>query len=555
MAKQNNSLSKAFGKLHQILLLDRADIGVIYMFAIFAGVVQLSLPLGIQSIVSFVMAGSLSTSIIVLIAMVVFGVFINGLLQVKQLQSIEKVKQKLFLRYSMEYADRLPKLNVEKLDKEYLPEMVNRYFDTVSLQKGLDKLVIELPTAIIQVLLGLMLLAFYHPVFIAFGLLLLSVVLIIIRFSSSNGFSTAMNASSYKYRVAAWLQEVARTIKSFKYSKETSLHLKKADELVGNYLQARTDFFKILLTQFWSLISFKIIITAAMLIIGSYLLINQQINVGQFIAADIVIIAIIGSVEKIITYLDTVYEALVSVEKLSVITEADKEIGGSLLLKSQNKGVSITFDNVRFAYFNGRTVLNNTSFNISPGEMVQLKGVSGSGKSTVLRMLTGAFTGYTGIILIDGIPAANYDIQSLRLHTGILLGSQDIFHGTIKENITMGNQHITLEEITSLAAVTGLDTFIKTCKEGYDSEILPLGNGLSNGVRRNILLMRALLGSHRLLLLEEPFEHLEETYKKRIAMYLKNDKTATILIASQDEQLKMYCDRVIELSKNGEVIQ
>ncbi len=280
MTYKNISLSKAIVKLNNILLLDRKDIVVIYMFALLAGFVQLSLPLGRQSIINFVMAGTISTSIIVLIAMVVFGVFINGLLQIKQLQIIEKVKQKLFVRYSMEFGDRLPKLNIEKLDKEYLPEMVNRYFETISLQKGLDKLLIDLPAALIQVVLGLILLAFYHPVFIAFGLLLLFIVLVIIRFTSPQGLVTAMLASSFKYGVAAWLQEVARTVKTFKYTKGTSLHIQKTDGLVSSYLESRTQHFKILLTQFWSLISFKVIITAAMLTLGSYLLVNQQINIG-----------------------------------------------------------------------------------------------------------------------------------------------------------------------------------------------------------------------------------------------------------------------------------
>lgn len=548
------SLVSSLAKLNKILLLDHKDIAAVYMFAIFAGLVQLSLPLGIQSIISFVMAGSISTSIVVLIGMVVFGVFINGLLQVRQLEILEKVKQKLFVRYSMEFGDRLPKLNIEKLDKEYLPEMVNRYFDTISLQKGLDKLLIDLPAAVIQVLLGLILLAFYHPVFIAFGLLLLFIVLAIIRFTSPQGLASAMQASSYKYGVAAWLQEVARTIKSFKYTKGTLLHIQKTDELVGNYLGSRTAHFKILLTQFWSLISFKIIITAAMLILGSYLLVTQQINVGQFIAADIVIIAIIASIEKLITNLDAVYEALVSVEKLSMITEAEKEQSGSLSLPAKNEGVAIQFNNVSFAYSNEKSVLNNLNFTIAKGQMVQLKGVSGAGKSTVLRLLTGAFTGYKGAILIDGIPAANYEVQSLRHFTGILLGSQDIFQGTLLQNITMGNERISAKQVTKLAEIAGLHVFVQSCKEGYDTLLQPVGNKLSNNVRKNILLMRALLGQHRLLLLEEPFDHLEQPFKNNMIQYIKEDTTATVLIASQDEQLKNHCDKVLLISKNGEML-
>jgi ATP-binding cassette, subfamily B, bacterial len=555
-AKPNKAISliKSLAKLNRILLVDRTDIGVVYMFAILAGLVQLSLPLGIQAIISFVMAGSISTSIVVLIGMVVFGVFINGLLQVRQLQIIEKVKQKLFVRYSMEYSDRLPKLNIEKLDKEYLPEMVNRYFDSVSLQKGIDKLLIDMPAAIIQVVLGLLLLAFYHPVFIAFGLVLIIIVLAIIRFTSLQGLHTAMKASTYKYGVAAWLQEVARTIKSFKYAKGTSLHMNKTDQLVGEYLKSRTSHFKILLTQFWSLISFKIIITAAMLIIGSYLLVNQQINVGQFIAADIVIIAIIASIEKLITNLDSVYDALVSVEKLSTIVEADTEQTGNLPLLNKNEGVQVQFNNVSFAYSDGVRVLNNLSFSIDAGQMVQLKGVSGAGKSTALRLLTGAFTNYSGNILLEGAALGNYQIESLRSNTGILLGSQDIFQGTLWQNITMGNDAIEVSEVGRLSALSGLDTFVHSCKEGYDTLLLPVGNKLSGKVRKNILLLRALLGEHRLLLLEEPFEHLTQPFKNNMIEYIKKDKTATVLIASQDEELVRYCDQTIMLNSNGEII-
>ncbi len=554
MADVNISVAKSFARLNKILILDRRDIGVIYIFAFLAGLVQLSLPLGIQSIINFVMAGRISTSIIVLIAVVVFGVFINGLLQIRQLQVIEKVKQKLFVRYSLEFGDRLPKLNIEILDKEYLPELVNRYFETISLQKGLDKLLIDLPAAIIQVTLGLILLAFYHPVFIAFGLLLLFFVLLIIRFTSPQGLATAMLASSYKYGVAAWLQEIARTIKSFKYTKGTSLHISKTDGLVSNYLDARTQFFRILLTQFWSLISFKVIITALMLTLGSYLLVNQQINIGQFIAADIIIIAIIGSIEKLIVNLDSVYEALVSVEKLSVITEAEKEQGGSLPLPNKQEGVSIQFNTVSFSYIDELPVLNNISFTIEKGEIVQLQGESGSGKSTILRLLTGAFTSYSGSVLLDGIPIGNYDLKSLRNLTGILLGGQDIFQGTLLQNITMGNESVSLDEVNKLGQIIGLNEFVESFKEGYDTALQPVGNKLSVNVRKNIQLMRALLGEQRLLLLRDPFEHLEQPFKNNIIEYIKEKKTATIIIASQDEQLSSYCDKFLVINKNGEML-
>jgi len=324
-----------------LLKADRKDISSIYFYAILAGLVQLSLPLGIQSIINFVLAGVISTSIVVLIVLVVGGTFLGGLLQIRQLQVIEKLKQKIFVRYSLEFADRIPKLNVEKLDKYHLPELINRFFEVPSFQKGIEKILLDLPTAVIQMTLGLMLLSFYHPVFIAFGALLILAIVLIIRFTVQPGFSAALEASDYKYRVAAWLQELARMIKSFKYTHNCDIQIQKTDELATGYLEARTNYFKILLTQAWSLIGFKTLITAGMLIVGATLLVDQEINIGQFIAADLVILTIIGSVEKLLVSLDAFYEMFTSVEKMNTIIGAEKETEGTAVLSDAPEGVKV----------------------------------------------------------------------------------------------------------------------------------------------------------------------------------------------------------------------
>lgn len=536
-------------KFYQLLKLDQKDISSIYIMAILAGIVQLSLPLGIQSIISFVLAGSISTSIIILILLVLVGTFLNGLLQVRQLEIIEKLKQKIFLRYALEFSDRLPKLNIEKLDKFYLPELVNRFFDTVSLQKGIEKLLLDLPAAFIQIILGLFLLSFYHPVFIVFGALLLLMIVLILRFTSPQGLSLAMESSDYKYQLAAWLQETARVVKSFKYSKN-NLQLAKTDHLLSGHLDARTRYFNILLVQFWSLISFKLIITAGMLIVGTVLLVNQQINVGQFIAADIVIIAIIASVEKLILSLDKIYDTLVSVEKLGKIAEAEKEEAGSLLLPDLQKGVAIQFINTGFGYENDPAILKAINLAIAPGELVHIAGSSGSGKSSLLRLLTGSYKNFTGNILIDHQPVNNYSLQSLRASTGVLLSSQDIFNGTLWENITMGNHAVSMEEVTKYVDLIGLTTFVQSNQQGFQMLLDPVGKRLSKKIRQKILLLRVLTSRQRLLLLEEPFEHIDpETTAVLLRLFRENTAT-TILIASSDNSISKACDKVFVLEIN-----
>jgi ABC-type bacteriocin/lantibiotic exporter with double-glycine peptidase domain len=539
-------------KLVAILQLDKKEVSAIYIYAILAGLVQLVTPLGIQSIIGFVMAGALSTSIVVLITVVVLGVFLNGLFQIRQLQIIEKIKQKIYTRDALSFADKIPHLNIEKLDNYYLPELVNRFFDTITLQKGIEKILLEIPAAFIQILFGIILLSLYHPVFIAFGIVLVVLLYVILATTLPKGFTKNLLASDYKYKTAAWLQELARVVKTFKYAKKTSLHIEKTDDLVSNYLIARTSYFKILLTQFWSLVAFKIIITAAMLIVGVYLLLNQQINIGQFIAADIVILAVISSVEKLILTLDKAYDTLTAIEKLDKIKSAELESAGNETIAGSN-GMKIDFKNVSFNYPNGKNVLNEINVEIQSGEKVLIVGNSGSGKSTLLRLLTGTFTNFSGAIRINNVALGSYAIDSLRSNTGVLISQQDIFQGTIRDNITMGDSGVTNEELYQLTKSTGLESFIGGLEIGFDTDIDPAGKKLPEKIKQGILLARALFSRKTLLLLENPFDGLDTTAIESVREMMAKLENVTMLVTAGSNSHQEIFDKIIYL-QNGSIV-
>ena len=541
-----NSLSSALLKLHRLIMTDKRDAGSVYFFAIAGGLISLSLPLGIQTIISFVMAARLSTSIVILIAIVIVGVFLNGLMQVRQIQVIERIRQKIFTRYSLEFSHKIPQISPQEMDDYYLPEVVNRFFDIPALAKSIEKIMLDIPTSVIQILFGLIILSFYHPIFIAFGAFVLVALITIIRITSPRGFETNLNASNYKYETAGWLEEMARGIKTFKYSKGASLHMKKTDKLIGKYLESRTAHFKILTVQYWSLIVFKILIVASMLTAGTWLLLDQQINVGQFIAADIIIILIISSVEKLISTLDNVYDSLSSIEKISKITDSKIEESGNLPF-DKNKGCTVIFKEVGFQYPNGNVALKEINFTALENKIICFSGNSGSGRSTILRLLTGAYTGFTGNILLNDIPIKNYLLNDLRINTGTLLADQDIFRGSILENLNMGNEHITMAEITTLAEITGLSSFIISEEKGYDTILDPMGKRISRHIKQKIKLIRALAGKPSLLLLEDPIMDLSATEKENVIRYLKNSCNATVIVISNDEVIQKNSNEVYKL--------
>ncbi|MGB1243644.1 MAG: ABC transporter transmembrane domain-containing protein, partial [Chitinophagales bacterium] len=358
------------------------EIYQIYLYAILNGLVNLSLPLGIQAIINLIQGGQVSTSWMILVGFVLMGIAGTGTLQVLQLRIVEDIQQGIFTRSSFEFAYRIPKIKLLELDQIHAPELVNRFFDTLTIQKGLPKILIDFSLASFQVIFGLLLLAVYSSYFILLGVFLCFLLWLIFKITGAKGLETSLKESKYKYQLAHWLEETARTNKSFKLASNSNFYLQKTDAIAVNYLKAREKHFKVLLGQFRYFIGFKIVVAAGLLVLGSILVFQEQMNIGQFVAAEIIIILIINSVEKIIRIIDTIYDVLTALEKIGYVTDLDlDEHDGQLLASSQN-GISLEVINLEFAYPDmKRKLIKNLSFEIEASAKVTVIGESGSGKS------------------------------------------------------------------------------------------------------------------------------------------------------------------------------
>ncbi|TAH02351.1 MAG: ABC transporter ATP-binding protein [Sphingobacteriales bacterium] len=550
------SLKNALKKLFKLVNIERKEITNIYFFAIISGLIQLSLPIGIQAIVGILFGGLISASLVVLISFVVFGVLLNGVFQIMQMRVTERIQQRIFTRLTFAYAQRIPKLDLLGIDNYYLPELVNRFFDTASLQKGLSKLLLDFPAATIQIVFGLILLSFYHPVFIVFGIALLTLVSMILYLSSPAVFKTSMQESDYKYKIAHWLEEISRVIKTFKFSQKNNLHLDKTDELTLGYLTSRTAHFNILVFQYRIMIAFKVLITAAMLIIGTYLLVNQQINLGQFIASEIVIIAILSSIEKLIVSLETVYDVLTSIEKVDKLLEKPEDnflVNNVASTFDYNSPYALSTSNLFFSYPNQEVVLININIDIKKGEKVCLTGAEGSGKTTLLRVLTGAYSGYTGSIFINGIPSKNIDTDKLRQNVAVFFAQEELFNGTLWDNLTLGNSQLTFEEVISTCELVGLKSFVEQRPDGYNTVLDSQGQKLSSSTVQKILMARCFLYHPSLLLLENGWSGIETLYRTKIIEKLIEDKSFTLIAISDLDEFCNKCDKTITLNKGKTV--
>lgn len=523
----------------------KSDITAIYFFAITIGLIQLSLPLGIQTIIGFVLGGSLAVSLIVLITVLMVAVLLIGILQVHQMRVIERIQQRLFVKYSYAFADRIPRLDLMKADGVYLPELVNRFFDTMTLQKGFSKLLLDIPSAIIQIIFGLVVLSFYHPFFILFGVLLLLLLWMMLYTTGKRGLESSLQESTNKYQLVGWLEEMARLVKTFKFS-NSNLHLQRADEKTTQYLQTRTQHFKILEFQYKVLITFKLLVTSAMLIGGVLLLINQQINIGQFVAAEIIIIALIASVEKVIVNLDSIYDVMTATDKINKLTDKPVEHSGNYQLEERK--ISVYAKDLCFEYVVGKKIIENLNFSILPGEKVSINGSTGSGKSTLLKIISGVYRDYTGNLSINNIPLGNYDLESLRNRTGILFAQENIFHGTLWDNLTVGRENIDKQYLMHLCNETGLLPFLETLPNGFDTELDPAGKRLSKTIIQKILVIRCLVHQPDFIIAENPWFEMDSPFRENIQRLLL-DSPATVVVATNDDLFIKSCKKIIHLDK------
>lgn len=550
-----NNVMTAWQRLVGLLQLDKKDILQTFYYAIFAGLVNLSLPLGIQAIINLMQGAQISTSWIVLVILVTVGVIFAGVLQLMQIRIIENVQQKIFTRASFEFSYRFPKIKMSELRNYYPPELANRFFDTLTTQKGLAKILVDFPAALLQIVFGLMLLSFYHPFFIIYGILLLFMVYMVFRYTAKRGLETSLKESKSKYKVAHWIQEIARSIVSFKLSGKTNLALSKNDTLVTQYLAARESHFKVLIIQFIQMIGFKVLVTAGLLLIGGILVLNQEMNIGQFVAAEIIIVLVIGSVEKLITGLESFYDVLTSLEKLGQVVDKELEPQGGEIPFKENEGFIVELDQVSYATEQShRKILDKISLTITKSCTILIQGPNSSGKSTLLRMIAGLIEPNSGSVYVNNVEVSGLDLNQYRSYLGQSLTEESPFEGTILENITFGDQGIPIEDVYWAIEKVGLTQYVKEQSKGLQTIIYPEGKQISYTVSKKIVLARGIVRKPKLLILKDPLDQFDEQEVIRIMDFLTEDSNPwALVVVSQNPKWTQRCGRVINIEK-GQIV-
>lgn len=542
-------------RLRAMLWQDRTELGVLATYILITGILALAVPLCMQALVNTIAAGFSLQPLVVLTLLTLAGLLCAGTLRLMQLSLVETLQQRVFARVALQLAFRIPRVRQSALAGEYAPELVNRFFDVLTIQKAFSKLLLDGVAAALQAAVGLVLIAFYNPLLLAFALFILGSFFFITLVLGLGGLTSSIQESRQKYRVADWLEELARCLTSFKMNADGGFLMRRADALVVRYLTERRSHFAVVFRQAVGNYLFQAVASAGTLGIGGWLVINRQLTLGQLVASELIVISVLSAMDKLIKQAEQVYDLLTALDKVGHVTDLPLEREDGRELPSRGVGAQVTCRGVRFSYRAGAPILAGLDLSLAPGERVSLVGRSGAGKSTLAALLCGLVEPSAGTVEINGMEVRAASLGSLRRAVGWVGDENEIFAGTLEENVAVGRAHVTHEDVRWALDVAQLTEDLASLPGGTGTHLVTGGRNISFGQVQRLLIARAIVDRPQLLILDEAFSGIDEKTKLAIldALYAPENGW-TLVDISHDAEVVMR-SRTVHVLSEGRIVE
>ncbi|MBE9181634.1 peptidase domain-containing ABC transporter [Oculatella sp. LEGE 06141] len=500
-----------------------------------------------------VVQGSTLTLTAVGLGLLIFGIFrvaMSGLRQYLLDHTARGVDLALVVGF-IQHTFRLP---LSFFESRYVGDIVSRVQENLKIQRFLtgEALSILLDLLTVFVYVGLMVwyswqLALLVLVVVPLFFLLALIATPFLQRISREIFNALVTESSFLIEALSGI----RTVKSMAVEQTVRW---RWEELLNKSI--KTTFSGQVISNQLQILSatIEMVTTTALLWFGAWLVIRNQLTIGQLVAFNMLLGSVINPFQRLTVLWNEFQEVVIAVERINDVLEAEPEEGWKPQAYQRLPQVHghICFENVTFRYHPESTinVLENLSFEVQPGQTVAIVGRSGSGKTTVAKLVLALYTPTDGKILIDGYDITTIARRSLRQQIGVVDQDTFLFGNTIRENISLGHPEATLEEIIEAARQAGADPFIQQLPLGYETQIGEGGGSLSGGQRQRLAIARALLGNPRLLILDEATSNLDAESERIIQTNLNSFlKGRTTLIIAHRLSTVRQADLILVLDK------
>lgn len=539
-------------RLFALMRVESSDLWVVFIFAVVVGLFSIAVPISVEALVTTVMFGTLLQPLVVLSIALFAFLGTSAILRAAQLFVMEIVQRRIFVRVVDDLAFRLPRVQPDGLLHHYPPELVNRFLDTSSVQKQSTSIYLDAVTIAIQTVVGMIILAFYHPWLIGFDLFLLLMLLIAVFFAGRGAVRTSIDESIAKYETTAWFQDVVRCPNTFRHGSAADFAFDRADHHAKEYLTHRRAHFSLLFRQVASVLAIEAIASTVLLGMGGWLVIHGQLTLGQLVAAELIVTTITASFAKLGKQLEAYYDLMASLQKLGHLLDLPVERAGGTRLSATDRGVEVKIHGLKCPINDHDEVaLQHAPITVGPGERLAVRGSAGSGKTLLLETLYGLRVPAGGYVQIDG-----HDLRDLRLDSlrdqSVLISQLEIFDGSVEDNIVVGRPEIRTEDVDRSLASVGLAEEIRRLPKGLKTHLTRgVGRPLSDSQLRRLMFARAIAGGPRLLLIDGLLDSLSPEQLHTIRAFFDTSRCTTFIATNRDE-VASICSTTLWLDPKGE---
>lgn len=547
-----DNVKETFESLLRLLSDEWDDVVTVAMYAVMVSIFSLTIPLASQGIIDAVSMGTFTNQIVIFCGAITVGLLLYGVFTMLQYYTVDILQRRLFAATGLEIAYRIPMMKRSALEGEYGPALINRFFDVITMQKSLAKILLDGLAYLLVSLASLVLLSVYSPFFLIIGLLAFLFTPVLIWGLGRNGLATSIMESSTKYAMAHWLEDLSRCHQSFKLNGAAGYVHARTDRLASNYVRTRSAHFRVFGRQLAGAAVFRALIVGLALGIGGYLVTRGDISLGQFVAAELVIVSLTAAGFNLVKLFEHGYDLLTAISKILHVTDKPLEsVGGEPMPKGDGPA-TLELRSVTVGY-GDQPALQDISFRVEAGNHVSIVGESGAGKSTLSRTLVRLHTPDRGRITFDGHDIQRLDLQAYRKNIGLALSTDELFKGTLEDNITMGRS-FTYSEIEQALYMAHLEDDVLALPKSLDTPVTSAGLEFPQGFVRRIMIARAIIGDPRLLILDEAFNGIEEPVKRKLMDRIYTHDAWTLVTVTDDDPETVHCaDHVIVLD-GGSVV-
>ncbi|MFO0649945.1 MAG: ATP-binding cassette domain-containing protein [Polyangiales bacterium] len=537
-------------RLFGLLRGETRDLWVVLTYAVGVGLLSLVVPIATASLVNTVSFGTMIQPLVVLTFLVLVGLSFEGLMRALQFWVVEVLQRRVFVKVALDLARRLPRVHAAAFDRASGPELVNRFFDVLTVQKTAATLLLDGLAVLLQALIGTLLLAFYHPILLAFDAVLVAGMFVILVPLGRGAIDTSLQESKAKYAVAAWLEEIARLTHAFRGGAPADFAERRADQLSQRYLSARAAHFAIVFRQHVGSLTFKAVLSAALLGVGGWLVIQRGLTIGQLAAAELVVTAVVAGMAKFAKQLESWYDLVTAADKLGHLTDLPLErTDGHEVPDASPRGVRLELRAVTFSHDGRSDALRGVSLGVAPGARVAVLGRSGSGKSTLAELITGRRVPQSGNVFIEGADLRELSLDAVRAAVAVVR-DVEIFDGTVAENVAVGRPGVTPDRVRAALSALRLDDEVAALSEGVNTWLSTRGAPLSATQAHTLMFARAIASQPRMIIVDGALDGLDvEVVRDVMGALTAPGAPWTLLVLTHRDEIAAMCTAVHRLER------